>query len=154
MREPGARLPYGALRLLSLALGLALSVVGSTGAAVAHFSDEDAASLPLATATLDAPTAPGTSPGTCTSSVGDAIVVTWTGSTSAAAAGYEILRSTVSGGPYSVVGTVGGSPTESYADSSLAFSTTYHYVIRTVRESWRSDGTAEVSRTTRSSTCA
>lgn len=134
------------------ALGVALGVLGTVRVAVAHFVDQDSASLPVSTATLQPPTAAATSPGVCTEA-GDATIVTWTPSSSTQVTGYEILRSTVAGGPYSAVAIAPGQTTETYTDSPLAFSTTYHYAIRAVRDTWASVNTAEVSRTTRSSLC-
>ncbi len=152
MNNPRVR-PIGASpRMAFMAFGFALALLGAPAVAMAHFVDEDSASLSVSTATLQPPTAADTSPGACTEA-GDATVVTWTRSSSSQVAGYEILRSTVGGGPYSPVGIAAGQATESYTDSPLAFSTTYYYVIRATREGWRSVNTAEVSRTTRSSLC-
>jgi len=152
MRESVARVGRGPQRVVLTALGVTLGLLGTTGVAAAHFVDGDSASLSVSTAILEPPTAPGTSPGDCTSE-GDAIVVTWTASTSAVVTGYEILRSTASGGPFSVVGTATGNATQTFTDSPLAFSTTYYYVVRAVKDSWRSPETSTVSRTTRSSLC-
>lgn len=105
----------------------------------------------LSTSSLVAPTGPGTALGTCSVlGGGDTIIVSWTMTTSTWADGYEILRSLTSGGPYTPVGTAAGQATQSFADSALALSTTFHYVVEATRGNWRSAQTAEVSGTTRS----
>jgi subtilisin-like proprotein convertase family protein len=55
------------------------------------------------------------------------INVSWTAS--AGAASYNILRSTTSGGPYSLAGT---SPTASFSDTGLTCNTAYYYVVQAV----------------------
>jgi hypothetical protein len=124
-----------------------------TGAAWAAFGDEASAALTLRTATLEPPTLVTSSAGTCAAGVGDAIALSWTASTTLAVTGYEILRATASAGPYSPVGTVSGRTLETYTDAPLSFATTYHYVLRSIEENWRSVQTAPVSGTTRSSNC-
>ncbi len=147
------RLSAGHARaLLAVVLGVTVGLLGSPLTAVAAFADRDTASLSVSTATLQPPTAPGTAPGVCTLA-GDAIVVTWTRSASPQVSGYEILRSTAAAGPFSTIATAPGYTTESYTDSPLAFSTTYYYVVRAIRNNWRSATTSPVSRTTRSLLC-
>jgi hypothetical protein len=55
-----------------------------------------------------------------------------------AADGYEVFRATVSGGPYSSLGTVNGAGTVAFTDTTPAFSTTYYYVVQSKRNAWRS----------------
>lgn len=129
-------------------------VLWSSPGAWALLADSTTASASYSTATLAAPTASGASAGTCVALVGDRIVVNWTATASTWAAGYEIARSTASGGPYSVIGTVSGRSTTSYNDGPLSFSTTYHYVVRAAKGAWRSIDSAQVSRTTRTALCA
>lgn len=72
------------------------------------------------------PAAPLQPPGEVAAAAGDAsAVITW--SASAEAASYQVKRSTVNGGPYTVVadGVTGGS----YTDSGLANGTAYYYVV-------------------------
>ncbi len=60
------------------------------------------------------------------------------------AATYEVARSTTSGGPYSIIGTV-PVPTGEYTDSSTSVGNTYYYVVRAVNsESVASAYSAEV----------
>ena len=74
------------------------------------------------------------------------VTLTWTASPSTFAAGYDILRSTVSGGPYSQVGTASGGATTTFADTaSLGFNITYFYVIRARITNWVSATTTQVS---------
>lgn len=136
-------------------VGLVMAVVFATAVplAGAQLADSNSDGHTVSTGSLEPPTNPGTAPGTCIAAVGDAIVVSWTTTTSTWADGYEILRSITSGGPYSVVGTVAGQTTDTYTDSPLAFDTTYYYVVRATKNNWRSAATIEASRTTRSTQC-
>lgn len=136
-----------------VAAAVAWLAAGATALAAAGFVTSTSASQTLSTATLAAPGNPSTSRGTCLVGVSDTIVVSWTATTSTWADGYHVLRSTTSGGPYSVVATINGVGTTSYTDSGLAFSTTYHYVVRAWKGAWTSPLTAQVSRTTRTSLC-
>lgn len=125
-----------------------------TAAAHAQFTASASESQQLATGTLSPATQPATAPGTCVPDVSDAVVVSWTATTSTWAEGYEVLRATSDTGPYTVVGSASGQPTTSYTDSGLPFGTTYHYQVRAKKHEWRSTSTATVSRTTRTSTCS
>ena len=70
--------------------------------------------------------------------------VSWTAS--AGATGYNILRSTTSGGPYTQVGT---STTTSFADTGLTCNTTYYYVVQaTNAPTCASGNSAQASATT------
>lgn len=133
--------------------GLAAAVlVLVQAAASALWVDGGSASMAYSAAALAAPTSPATAPGVCVVLSHDRIVVSWSASTSTWATGYEVARSTTSGGPYSVVGTVGAAQL-SFSDGPLTFSTTYHYVVRATKNTWRSPDSAQVVRTTRSAAC-
>ena len=134
------------------ALAVVLCLSGATVASAA-FTDRDTASQTFRTATLEPPTSVAAAHGTCTIGVSDAIVLMWIASVTTTVNGYEILRATASGGPYTAIGTVTGRTVETYIDTPLAFATSYHYVIRSIKGSWRSVQTAPVSLTTRSSHC-
>ncbi len=140
-------------RTTVVGLVLVLALIASAPIAWAQLADSASDGHTVSTGSLQPPTNPGAAAGTCVLAVEDAIVVSWTRTTSTWADGYEILRSTTSGGPYSVVGTVAGQATESYTSSLLAFSTTYYFVVRATKGAWRSAATSEVSRTTRTTLC-
>ena len=69
---------------------------------------------------------------------------TWTPTIDAYAAGYEVRRATVSGGPYTTVATVTPRTAASTTNTPPA-NGTYFYVLRTYFQSWLSANTAEVS---------
>jgi hypothetical protein len=72
--------------------------------------------------------------GTCAHAVA---LLSWTATASTFADGYEILRGTTSGGPYTHVANVTGQATVTYSDSSLKKGT-YYYVVRATKQLWRS----------------
>src|SRR5919106_172448 len=77
-------------------------------------------------------TAPPAAPTGLTAVAGDASVsLDWADNSESDLAGYNVYRSTTSGGPYAKVN---GSlvPTSSYSDSGLVNGTTYNYVVRAV----------------------
>ncbi len=150
MPERPRPVPGGRSRRVGLITALLLLTASAAGAGLTSSSS---ASHSLSSGSIQPPTDPAVTPGTCVVLLGDGLVVSWTRTASPWADGYEVLRSTTSGGPYSVVGSVTGQATESYTDSGLAFATTYHYVVRATKASWRSAPTAQVSRTTRSALC-
>ena len=59
------------------------------------------------------------------------MVLTWTASTSSGVVGYNIYRSTVSGGPYVILDSAAVSA-DTYTDSTVQSGTTYFYVVRSV----------------------
>lgn len=136
------------------ALLVAVWCVAAAPPVLATFVDAGAtAAHSVSSGQLSPPTAPSTAAGTCTPAITDRIVVSWTASSSSWASGYEIQRSTTSGGPYTVVGTVSGVTSTSFTDAPLAFSTTYYYRVRATKHQWRSPSTAQVQRTTRTVLC-
>jgi hypothetical protein len=137
--------------VLVVAVLVVTLVVGSP--AQATFGSRASSTQLLSTAGLAPPTNPTTAAGSCTIGGSASIVVSWTATVSAWAEGYEVLRSTASGGPYSVVATVSGRSVTSYTNRNLAFSTTYYYVVKATKALWRSVPTAVVSRRTPSSLC-
>jgi hypothetical protein len=121
--------------------------------ASASFLDGESASATLSTDTLQPPTNPATAHGPCVLGLAASITVSWTATPSPWAGGYEVRASLVSGGPYSVVGTVAGRTTTSYTVTGLPFATTYHFVVSATKGNWRSAPTAQVSRTTLGPLC-
>jgi hypothetical protein len=116
------------LRLLAvLAVTLLTAAVAASPLATssAFFTDTSTASGSSTTATLDPPT------GLSASAVGLVVTLTWTASPDAAvSAGYQVLRATVSGGPFSQVGTVTPASATTTNDTVPA-SGTYYYVLKT-----------------------
>jgi Cep192 domain 4/Abnormal spindle-like microcephaly-assoc'd, ASPM-SPD-2-Hydin/HYDIN/CFA65/VesB-like, Ig-like domain len=69
--------------------------------------------------------------GTGVQQVSHSVALTWTASTSSGVVGYNIYRSTVSGGPYVILDSAAVSA-DTYTDSSVQSGTTYFYVVRSV----------------------
>lgn len=134
-------------------LAVLTALLLTASVASASFLDGQSASATLSTDTLLPPTNPATAHGPCTLGLVASITVSWTATASTWADGYEVRASLVSGGPYSVVGTVAGRTTTSYTVTGLPFATTYHYVVSATKGNWRSAPTAQVSRTTLSALC-
>jgi hypothetical protein len=106
-----------------------------------------------ATGTLAAPTGAAAARGTCTILSSSTVVVTWVQTTSTFADGYEILRSTTNGSGYASLETVAGRTTTTFTDTTVGFSTTYYYVIRSKRNNWRSPDSNQASVTTPTVAC-
>lgn len=141
-------------RVVRMAVVAGAVVAGGLAApaiAAAAFSDSATATMLVTSDVLLPATSPAAGPGTCTPLSTDRIVLTWTATLSSWADGYEIARATSAGGPFTVIATVSAATT-TYTDSSLSFSTTYHYAIRAKRNAWRSTD-ATTSRTTRNTFC-
>lgn len=153
-RRPGWLLRQSAptmlLILVLAALGvshLALGGIGRAGAVLTDVStipDNSFATVDLVppgnvTATFDCGTL----------GLGKGTLVDWDAVSDAE--GYEVARSTTSGGPYSTVATVDASTTE-YFDENVENSTTYYYVVRSTASGWLSEDSAEASETTPGST--
>lgn len=143
--------PAMLLILLLVALGashLALGGIGRAGAVLT-----DASAIPdnsFATVDLVPPTNVTATFDCGTLSIGRHILVDW--DAAADAEGYEVARSTTSGGPYSVLGTV-DAPTTEYQDDATESDTTYYYVVRSMAGGWISEDSAEASETTPGSIC-
>ena len=74
-------------------------------------------------------TTPPPVPTNLMASAGDTQVgLTWSGVSASDLAGYNVYRSTTSGGPYSPVGSVGATTT-SFTDTGRTNGTTYYYVV-------------------------
>jgi fibronectin type 3 domain-containing protein len=71
------------------------------------------------------------------------VALSW--NSSPGAAGYNLLRSTASGGPYSTIAT--GTTATSYTDTGLTNGTTYFYVVQAVNSAGASGNSKEVSAT-------
>jgi hypothetical protein len=121
--------------------------------ATAAFNSSPSASQHISTGTLAAPTALSAARGTCVLLTSTAVNLTWTATPSPFADGYEIRRSTANGGPYTSIGTIPGRATTSYTDSTVAFSTTYYYVIQATRNLWRSPNSNQATVSTQTAVC-
>jgi hypothetical protein len=64
-----------------------------------------------------------------------AVNLSWDASTSSDITGYNVYRSTTSGGPYSKINTGGLVASTTYADTTVATGTTYYYVTTAVNSS-------------------
>ena len=142
----------GPIRRAGHAVVLFVAVFGTSTAAWGAFTDQASGSLTLQTATLQPPTQVTTARGLCVIGLADAIVVSWLPSPTPGVDGYEVLRATAATGPYAPVGTT-TTGVHTYTDSSLPFSTTFYYVVRSFTHSWRSPDTAPVSRKTAAGLC-
>jgi hypothetical protein len=125
----------------ALAVGLSPLIAGAAGAAsisLARFTDTTTATKTITTDTLDPPTALSATGGTT------AVSLAWTPTVDTYAAGYEVRRATVSGGPYTTVATVTPRAAANTTNTPPA-NGTYFYVLRSYFQSWLSASTAEVS---------
>ena len=121
---------------LALILVPLLAVVG-VGAALALFSASTA--MPGNAFTLDTLNAPTSA----TATGGATVSVGWTATTDTYASGHRVLRSAVSGGPYSQVGEVTPRTTTTFVDSPAAGA--YFYVVRAYHQNWESGNGNEVA---------
>jgi hypothetical protein len=128
-------------------------VLLTASAAKAAFNANPSASATYATASLAAPTSLSASAGPCVVAVNASVVLGWTATASTWADGYEILRSLLAGGPYVPVAVVSGANTLTYTDATVLFSTTYRYVVRATKVSWRSIVSNEATSTTPAPLC-
>jgi hypothetical protein len=74
--------------------------------------------------------------GTCltgTGTVAHSVTLNWTASTSSNITGYKVYRSTTSGGPYSLLSSLGNTTTNT--DNSVSSGQTYYYVVTAVNSS-------------------
>ena len=123
---------------LALALGPVVSAASGTAElSLARLTDAAAPTLSVTTDTLDPPTALSATGGASAS-------LSWTATVDTYATGYDVLRGTASGGPYSVVGSATPRTAISATDTPPA-SGTYYYVLRSVFQSWTSANSNQAS---------
>jgi len=114
-------------------------LAGALGAApltLARFTASSAVSASMATGSLVAPTS-------LTGTNGTTAGLSWTASSSAAATGYQLLRSGTSGSGYAQVKTVTPASATSATDNPA--NGTWYYVMQTYMESWTSGLSNEAS---------
>jgi hypothetical protein len=102
---------------------------GGTLVSLARYTDTATSTAALSTDTLDPPTS-------LAATGGPLITLTWTATPDTYAAGYDVLRGTASGGPYSVIKSVTPRTTVTTTDSPAVG--TYYYVLRSTFQSWTS----------------
>ena len=137
-----------------LAAVASVVVIGGLSVAVAHASwsaSQTAGPMSLAAATVAPPTGLGATPD-CQRGTRNWIVLSWTASASSFADGYEIFRST-GGGAFVSLGVVSGGATAVFSDQTVAFSTSYSYVVQTSYSAWRSVDSNSVAITTPNNKC-
>ena len=122
-----------------IVLTIALLLFGSTAASARYTSADTLGANAFAAATL----APAT--GLAAVNAGaNGITLSWTHSTSSFEDGYNVLRGTVSGGPYTQVGTTGAT-TNTYTDPVAAG--TYFYVVQATGRGWTSANSTQANGT-------
>jgi hypothetical protein len=137
--------------VLSIVAGVVM--LATAAAAFAGFAAGTSAGETISTATFAPPTGPSAAQVSCKNNKPPQISVSWTASPSSFTTGYAIYRSTTSGSGYTQIGTVDASTT-TFADPSttLAYSTTYYYVVDATVQSW-SARSSEAQVTTLNSHC-
>ncbi len=99
---------------------------------LARMTDAETVGATFATEVLDPPTSIN-----ATAALGLVVTLTWTATVDTRATGYRVLRSTSSGGPYTLLATVTPRTTTTYVDLPL-IPGTYFYVLRTYFGPWTS----------------
>ena len=122
---------------LGLAAAIALLIDQQAAPTLATFSSSRTPPAIVATDTLLPPTG-------LAATGGKTAALTWTQSASTYAAGYNVLRSTVSGSGYAQLGTATPRAAVSYTDSP-AVDGTYYYVLTAFDQNWLSVQTSQVS---------
>ncbi|MEO5884184.1 MAG: hypothetical protein ABIQ58_01535 [Candidatus Limnocylindrales bacterium] len=131
----GLLLIVGAWAFAAFAPGLPVTL--------ARFTDERASTGTWGTDTLAPPTG-------LAATGGSSVTLTWTPTVDGYAAGYDIRRSAVSGGPYTTVSSATPRTTTSTVD--LPGPGTWFYVLRSTYQSWTSVNSGQASATVASST--
>jgi hypothetical protein len=126
-----------------LATALAVGVGRPVAWTLAVITDSETVASTFSTETLDPPTGLSASVVLLVR-----VNLSWTATVDTRATGYQVLRSTTSGGPYSQIATVTPRTTTTYQDIPIVPGT-YYYVLRTYfGASWTSVNSNQVSGTT------
>jgi hypothetical protein len=126
--------------VIGLAVVLTPIVAAASGTAdvsLARLTDTAQVTQSVTTDTLDPPTS-------LSATGGSSVSLSWTATVDTYAAGYDVLRGSVTGGPYSVVSSVTPRTTTSTTDSPTA-SGTWYYVLRSTFQSWTSVNSNQAS---------
>ena len=111
---------------------LLVSVAWPVRPALALLTESETVDSTFTTTTLHAPT--GLS---AAAALLLRVNLSWTATTDPRATGYQVLRGTANGGPYSQVATVTPKTATSYQDT-VPLPGIYYYVLRTYYDSWTS----------------
>jgi hypothetical protein len=126
--------------LAATLLLLAAATIPFAGVASALFTDVlSNANNAFSTDTLDPPT------NLAASVSGSAIQLSWTVTVDTYAAGYKVLRSMTSGGPYTEIDSVTPRTATSYTDNTVTAGIRYYYVLRSYYQNWQSANSNEAS---------
>ena len=137
------------LSFTGLWVGLVLSP-GQTISVTASYSPTSAGNASgSVTIASDAANSPSTlswtaSTSTAAAAIAPAVNLSWTASTSDGVTGYNVYRSTVSGGPYNLI-TSSPVATTGFLDSTVSSAQTFYYVVTSLAGSTESGYSSEVS---------
>jgi hypothetical protein len=123
---------------MAAALGVA-TLIWPVQPALALLSDGETVASTFSTETLDPPTSL-----TATAALLLRVNLSWTATVDARATGYQVLRGTASGGPYTQVATITSQSTTTYQDT-VPLPGQYFYVLRTYFDSWTSANSTQAS---------
>jgi len=139
--------------LLILPAAVALALATASAALATFTSTASSGPMSLSSATLAPPSGTGATQVSCRNGKPPQISVSWTATSSGFATGYTIRRATTSGGPYSTVANVAiGATSYTDASASLAYTTTYYYVVDSTYLAWTATSN-EASVTTLNNKC-
>jgi hypothetical protein len=119
--------------------GALLAATHPAKPALARMTDVETVPVTVSTETLDPPTSL-----TAVATLGLIVQLDWTATVDVRATGYQVLRSTTSGGPYAIVATITPRTTTTHADLPLV-PARYFYVVRTYFGPWTSVNSNERS---------
>lgn len=136
---------FSFLLVAAFLIGISVPAYAGFGSGVSVTSNS------FSTATLEPPTGLSAA-ASCDGSNTARITINWTATSSTFADGYDIYRSSIEGGPYTQIDHVTGRTTTTQANSGLATSTTYFYVVQSTASSWTSVNSNQAQATT-PSTC-
>ena len=135
-------------RRLGAAIGVAVALATSAAAARAAWtSSQSAGPMTVSTASLAAPTGLSVGVAACARHQSYTLSFDWAASAPAdGIAGYTVLASTSSGGPYTAVASVSGaSTTAASVTFTDGWSATLHVVVEATGSGWTSGASPEAS---------
>jgi len=127
-------------RVAALTIGLALATVAwPVRPALALLSESETVASTITTTTLHAPASVSAAAALLLR-----VNLSWTATVDARATGYQVLRGTANGGPYTQVATVTPASTTTYQDT-VPLPGIYYYVLRTYYDAWTSGNSNQAS---------